>query len=79
MALPPRPMGTLVDSGQMQGGMDEDLPAVDVSVPQATDFSGGAEVIPQEDGSAIVEALADMIQQASSPKYPHQSTDAGCS
>lgn len=64
MAMPPRPMGTLVDSGQMQGGMDEDLPAVDVSVPQATDFSGGAEVIPQEDGSAIVEALADMIQQA---------------
>lgn len=64
MAMPPRPMGTLVDSGQMQGGMDEDLPAVDVSVPQAADFSGGAEVTPQEDGSAIVEALADMIQQA---------------
>ena len=64
MAMPPRPMGTLVDSGQMQGGMDEDLPAVDVLVPQAADFSGGAEVIPQEDGSAIVEALADMIQQA---------------
>ncbi len=64
MALPPRPMGTLVDAGQMQGGMDEDLPAVDVSVPQQEDFAGGAEVIPQADGSAVVQALADMIQQA---------------
>ena len=64
MAMPPRPMGTLVDGGQMQGGADENLPSVDVSVPQAEDFAGGAEVIPQEDGTAVVQALADMIQQA---------------
>ncbi len=64
MAIPPRPMGTLVDGGQMQGGMDENLPSVDVSIPQVEDFAGGAEVIPQEDGTAVVQALADMIQQA---------------
>ncbi len=64
MAIPPRPMGTLVDGGQMQGGMDENLPSVDVSNPQVEDFAGGAEVIPQEDGTAVVQALADMIQQA---------------
>jgi hypothetical protein len=57
-------MGTLVDGGQMQGGMDENLPSVDVSIPQVEDFAGGAEVIPQEDGTAVVQALADMIQQA---------------
>ena len=64
MALPPRPTGTLVDSGMMQGGMMEDLPAVDVSVPQPEDFAGGAEVFQNEDGSAVVQALADMIQEA---------------
>jgi hypothetical protein len=64
MALPPRPMGSIVDSGQTQGGFDENLPSVDVSVPQVEDFAGGAEVIPQEDGTAVVQALADMIQQA---------------
>lgn len=40
MAIPPRPMGTLVDGGQMQGGMDENLPSVDVSIPQVEDFAG---------------------------------------
>lgn len=64
MAIPPRPMGTLVDGGQMQGGVDENLPSVDVSIPQAEDFAGGAEVISQEDGTAVVQALADIIQQA---------------
>jgi hypothetical protein len=44
--------------------MDENLPSVDVSIPQVEDFAGGAEVIPQEDGTAVVQALADMIQQA---------------
>jgi hypothetical protein len=57
-------MGSIVDSGQTQGGFDENLPSVDVSVPQVEDFAGGAEVIPQEDGTAVVQALADMIQQA---------------
>ena len=64
MALPPQPMGSIVDAGQMQGGVDENLPSVDVSVLQPEDFAGGAEVIRQEDGSAVVQALADMIEQA---------------
>ena len=64
MALPPRPMGTLVDTGAMQGGPDEMLPSVDVPVDMPEDFSGGAEVIQNADGSAIVQSLADMIQEA---------------
>mgnify|MGYP003117792829 FL=1 len=64
MALPPRPMGTLVDTGEMQGGPDEMLPSVDVPVDMPEDFSGGAEVIQNADGSAIVQSLADMIQEA---------------
>lgn len=51
MALPPRPMGTLVDSGiEAPEGMN-------VEVPQVEDFAGGAEVMQQADGSAMVQAL----------------------
>tara|TARA_R100001460_G_scaffold47848_4_gene85713 strand:+ start:958 stop:3435 length:2478 start_codon:yes stop_codon:yes gene_type:complete len=51
MALPPRPMGSLTDSGiEAPQGMD-------VEIPQAPDFAGGAEVVQQPDGSAIVQAL----------------------
>ena len=51
MALPPRPMGSLTDSGiEAPQGME-------VEIPQAPDFAGGAEVVQQSDGSAIVQAL----------------------
>jgi len=51
MALPPRPMGSLTDSGiEAPQGME-------VEIPQAPDFAGGAEVVQQPDGSAIVQAL----------------------
>ena len=49
MALPPRPTGSLTDSGIEEGMM--------VEVPQAEDFAGGAEVMQGADGSAIVQAL----------------------
>jgi len=45
MALPPRSMGPMVDQA---AGMEVDTPV---------DFSGGAEVIEGEDGSAILQAL----------------------
>ena len=64
MALPPRPMGSLVDTGAMQGGPDDMLPSVDIPLDTPEDFSGGAEVIQNADGTAMVQALADMIEQA---------------
>ena len=51
MALPPQPMGSLLDSGiEAQQGME-------VDVPQMEDFAGGAEVMQQADGSALIQAL----------------------
>jgi hypothetical protein len=51
MALPPRPTGSLTDSGI------EAVEGMMVEVPQAEDFAGGAEVMQGADGSAIVQAL----------------------
>jgi hypothetical protein len=51
MAIPPRPMGSLVDSGiEAPEGMD-------VEISQVEDFAGGAEVTQGADGSAIIQAL----------------------
>lgn len=51
MALPPQPMGSLTDSGiEAPQGME-------VDVPQVEDFAGGAEVMQQADGSALIQAL----------------------
>ena len=51
MALPPRPTGSLTDSGI------EAVEGMMVEVPQVEDFAGGAEVMQGADGSAIVQAL----------------------
>lgn len=51
MAVPPRPMGSLIDSGiEAPEGMN-------VEIPQVEDFAGGAEVMEQPDGTALVQAL----------------------
>lgn len=51
MALPPRPVGSLIDSGiEAPEGMD-------IDIPQVEDFAGGAEVMQQADGSALIQAL----------------------
>lgn len=51
MALPPQPMGSLTDSGiEAPQGME-------VDIPQVEDFAGGAEVMQQADGSALIQAL----------------------
>ena len=68
MALPPRPMGSLTDSGiEAPQGME-------VEIPQAPDFAGGAEVVQQPDGSAIVQALMSGVAdglEVETEQYDH--------
>ena len=61
MAVAPRIAGSLTDSGFMQGGMDEGLPAAEFSLPMAEDFSGGAMVTQNADGGATVQAMAEAL------------------
>lgn len=53
MAIPPRPIGSLTDSGlqQTQGT------TVEVNAPE--DFAGGAEILQSPDGSAIVQSILE--------------------
>ena len=65
---------SLVDSGFMQGGASEDLPSVDVEIPQVEDFAGGAEIIQDGMGGAIVQALAEggmQEQEMMAQAYDH--------
>lgn len=67
MALPP-----LVDSGIRPEDMVADQTSVDVSVPQPETFDGGAEVIPDGQGGAVVQALAESIMGAQQEQQvPH--------
>ena len=51
MAIPPRPMASLVDSGiEAPEGMN-------IDIPQPETFEGGAEVLQSPDGGAMVQAL----------------------
>jgi len=61
MAMPPNARGPMVDAGMMQGGPDEGLPSVDVSVPSPEDFAGGAMITENEDGGATIESLAEAL------------------
>lgn len=71
MAMPPRPMGSLVDSSALRGGADVDLPEIDVAVDSPEDFAGGAEVVEQPDGSALVMALAEALEAEGGVEIPH--------
>ncbi len=53
--------------------MAADATSVDVSVPQPQDFTGGAEVISDGQGGAIVQSLADIIaaEEAAIPEPSH--------
>ena len=67
MALPP-----LVDSGIRPEDMAADATSVDVSVPQPETFDGGAEVIPDGQGGAVVQALAEALMGAQQEQQvPH--------
>ena len=61
MALPPRFMGSMVDQPLDMESQDPELMMEEVPVDMPMDFSGGAEVIEGDDGSAIVRS---MIEQA---------------
>ena len=56
MALPPQPMGSLVDSGLV---LDDTagLPDVEVSVNEPMGFEEGAEITEDGEGGAIIEAI----------------------
>ena len=67
MALPP-----IVDTGIKPEDMLPTDASVDVSVPQPETFDRGAEVIPDGQGGAMVQALAEAIMGAEQePEVPH--------
>ena len=54
-----------VDSGFMQGGAaEETAPEVEIEVHQVEEFEGGAEVIDDGQGGAIVQALQGMLEES---------------
>jgi len=62
MGLPPRSMGPMVDQAV---GLDEIDPALqleEIPVDMPMDFSGGAEIIEGEDGSAIIRSLIEAAE-----------------
>ena len=73
MALPP-----LVDSGIRPEDMVADQTSVDVSVPQPETFDGGAEVIPDGQGGAVVQALAEAIMGAQQEQQVPEVGDGLC-
>lgn len=58
MALPPQPFGNMVD--RQPQDVPQDGLGVEVPVAAPPDFSGGAQVTMQDDGSALIEALSAM-------------------
>ena len=72
MALPPRPMGSLVDSAMASAGGAMDSSAVDVPVMTPETFEGGASVTEDGQGGAIVQALAAAMEEMSQEELiPH--------
>ena len=65
MALPP-----IVDSGIAPEDMLPNEASVDVSVPQPETFEGGAEVIPDGQGGALVQALTEAMGGAEQLQPP---------
>jgi hypothetical protein len=68
MAIPPRPIGSLVDAGiPMDVGGP---PPVDVPVDGPMEFPGGAQVTQGPDGSALIEAMDMMAMGEGAPDVP---------
>ena len=72
MALPPRPSISLVDSGLMQGGPDEELPEIEVDIETIEDFEGGAEVIEDGEGGATIQALVSQMEEQAEELIEHE-------
>lgn len=72
MAVSPRLVGSLTDSGFMQGGAEMDAPSFNLPTPANSDFSGGAVVTETPDGGAIVEGISSALAQLESEvEIPH--------
>jgi hypothetical protein len=66
MAMPP-----IVTSGNMQGGPQEDLPAINVDVPQPMNFENGAQVTETPDGMLVEEMAAFEAQMEAEAPLDH--------
>ena len=55
--LPPRPMGGMVDSALVP-----ETEGMEIPVDSPMDFAGGAEIVPQEDGSALIRAIDEILE-----------------
>lgn len=62
MGLLPRPMGPTVDQALGMDEMDPALQLEEVPVDLPPDFSGGAEVIENDDGSALIRSLIEAAE-----------------
>ena len=74
MAIPTKPTVSLVDTGNMQGGspIDLNLPEVEVDVTTEEQFEGGAEILQDVDGGAIIRALSEKIEEEVEELIPHE-------
>jgi len=59
MALPPQLTGSNIDSGFMQGGSFPEMNGQEIEVVEEETFEGGAEITPNEDGGALIEAISE--------------------
>ena len=66
-----RPVGSMVDSGMMPGGVDPELPEVEVEIASPEDFSGGAEIIDDGQGGAIVQSITGEMTEVMAEAYDH--------
>ena len=71
MAMPPRPMGSLVDSAMAPSGDQMDPSAVDIELPEAESFEGGASVTEDGDGGAIIQALVEQLEASGEDLIAH--------
>jgi len=62
MALPPRPMGSMVDQAANMDDVDPALQMEEVDVQEPMDFTGGAEIIEDDDGSALIRSLVEAAE-----------------
>lgn len=69
MALPPSPMG-MVDRSLSMEDVDPALQLEEIDVEAPMDFAGGAEVLEQEDGSAIIRALIEAAEASEEEAIP---------
>jgi hypothetical protein len=71
MAMPPRPMGSLVDSAMAASGGQMDPSAVDIELTEPESFEGGASVTEDGDGGAIIQALVEQLEASGEDLIAH--------